>query len=482
MTLTDCYYTEDCMNETRDNIKLEADYLIVGCGAVGMAFADIILSETDANLIMVDKFHKPGGHWNLAYPFVTLHQPSAYYGVSSTQLGHDVKDKVGFNKGLKSLASGATINAYYDDIMREKFLPSGRVKFFPLCEYQGEGKFTSLLTGELYEVKVNQKLVDATYMKTKVPISHQPNFTVDAEAQFIPINDLPKIKETPSEFVIIGGGKTGIDACLWLLEHRVDPEKITWIVSRDAWLTDRKNLQPSEEDLKFFLNDQALQFESLEKASSISDLFDNLERAGVLIRIDQNVQPKMFRGATVSQLELIQLRRIKNVVRKGRVKHISKGEISFKNDSLVIQSGTVCVDCSATALSHGEDKPVFAGKTITVQAVRGGQIVFSAALIAHIEAAYKDENRKNELCRVVELPNHDTDWLKMLLGSMVNQRQWKQDKELSNWLYHNRLDGFSHLVANISTDDLELQEISERLHKSVKPAMIKLQKFVAELS
>ena len=62
---------------------LETDYLIIGCGAVGMAFADVILSETDASIIMVDKLHKPGGHWNHAYSFVKLHQPSAFYGVSS---------------------------------------------------------------------------------------------------------------------------------------------------------------------------------------------------------------------------------------------------------------------------------------------------------------------------------------------------------------------------------------------------------------
>ena len=33
---------------------LETDYLIVGSGATGMAFADIILSETDATMIIVD--------------------------------------------------------------------------------------------------------------------------------------------------------------------------------------------------------------------------------------------------------------------------------------------------------------------------------------------------------------------------------------------------------------------------------------------
>ena len=68
--------------------KISSDYLIVGTGAVGMAFADVLLSETDATITMVDRYPAPGGHWNVAYPFVTLHQPSAFYGVSSKELKH----------------------------------------------------------------------------------------------------------------------------------------------------------------------------------------------------------------------------------------------------------------------------------------------------------------------------------------------------------------------------------------------------------
>ena len=71
-----------------ESIKpVKADYLIVGSGAMGMAFADVILTESDATLVMVDRHDKPGGHWNDAYPFVRLHTPSAFYGVSSRPLG-----------------------------------------------------------------------------------------------------------------------------------------------------------------------------------------------------------------------------------------------------------------------------------------------------------------------------------------------------------------------------------------------------------
>ena len=61
-------------------MNLTADYLIVGSGAMGMAFADVLVEESNATLIIIDKYPAPGGHWNHAYPFVALHQPAAFYG------------------------------------------------------------------------------------------------------------------------------------------------------------------------------------------------------------------------------------------------------------------------------------------------------------------------------------------------------------------------------------------------------------------
>ena len=47
--------------------ELETDYLIVGSGAMGMAFADTLLVETKADMVIVDRHAKPGGHWNVSY-------------------------------------------------------------------------------------------------------------------------------------------------------------------------------------------------------------------------------------------------------------------------------------------------------------------------------------------------------------------------------------------------------------------------------
>src|ERR1700742_236531 len=124
----------------------EADYFVIGAGAAAMAFADELLTNSDARIVMVDRRDKPGGHWNDAYPFVRLHQPSAFYGVNSRELGEPGKDTIGLNKGLHSLASGAEVLTHFDQVMQQRFLPSGRVRYFPMTNVVGDDAFESLLT------------------------------------------------------------------------------------------------------------------------------------------------------------------------------------------------------------------------------------------------------------------------------------------------------------------------------------------------
>lgn len=465
--------------------ELETDYLIIGSGAMGMAFADVLLTETEANMVMVDRYQKPGGHWNAAYPFVRLHQPSAFYGVSSRELGTGQIEIGGLNDGLGELASGAEVSAYFDTVMRQQFLPSGRVQYFPMCDYtglneDGGGEFSSIVSGEKRVMKF-KKLVDCTHLKTSVPSTHTPNFTIADDVQFIPLNALPKITTPPEGFVVVGAGKTGIDACLWLLEHGVDPDDIRWIMPRDAWLIDRKNTQPTLEFFGDTMEAQAAQFESIASAETIKDMFDKLESCGYFLRIYTDTHPEMFHGATISQAELQELRRIKNVIRMGRVTAIEPDKIVLDQGEIPTTTNTLHIDCSASAIQNFEMKPIFEGNLITPQMVRSYQPVFSAAFIAHIEATREDDAEKNRLCGVVPLPNHDTDYLRFTAAFMMNQYNWGQDKEIRNWLLGNRLDGFSKLAKSITVDDTEKMAIMERLRANSFPAMAKLQDFLTQL-
>lgn len=462
-------------------MTLETDYLIIGSGAMGMAFADTLLTETDANIIIVDKYAKPGGHWNVAYPFVSLHQPSQFYGVSSKELSKGRIDQVGLNKGLYDLASGAEVSAYFDEVMRHTFLPTGRVQYFPLCEYKGDYRFESMITGEEYEVKVNKKLVDATYLKTSVPSTHTPNFTIADGVNFMPLNDLPKISTPPAGFVVIGGGKTGIDALLWLLENKVDADKITWIVSRDAWLLDRETAQPGAAFFEKTIGNQANQFEAVAQSTSITDMFDRLEAAGVLVRIDEQVRPQMFHGASISQLELVALRKIKKVVRLGKVKRIESNQIILEKGTIPTTTKHIHIDCSASAVTNLETTSIFQGNVITPQTVRPYQPIFSASVVAYVEAHFEDDKTKNQMCQVVPLPNHDTDWIRMVAMQMVNQMTWSQNKEMRRWVRANRLDGFGKLISEVDKTDSNKMAILKKMKDNMLPAVMKLQQFIQQM-
>ncbi|MEL7311125.1 MAG: NAD(P)-binding protein [Pseudomonadota bacterium] len=441
--------------------QLETDYLIVGSGAVGMAFADTLLTETEADLIIVDRHDKPGGHWNDAYPFVRLHQPSAFYGVSSVELSKGRRDQVGLNKGLAELASGPEVSAYFDDVMQSRFLPSGRVRYFPLCSYEADGTFSSLATGEQFEATARKKTVDCTWLKTSVPSTHTPAFSIADGVKLIPPNGLTGLTTPPSGYTVIGAGKTGIDTCLWLLERGVDPERIRWVSPRDGWLIDRRNTQTEADFFDDSIGNVMRQMKALSEATDVEDLFLRLEKAGVLLRIDERVWPKMFHGATISRMELEEMRRIENVVRLGRVTALQPGRMILEDGEVETSDNELFIDCTASAIPNLEIKPVFEGDLITPQTVRSYQPVFSASFIAYVESAYEDEATKNDLCHVVPLPNHATDWLPMTMAFMRNQARWSQDRELRRWVRENRLDGFSKLVASARDDESKSAMITE---------------------
>ena len=460
---------------------IEVDYLVIGAGAMGMAFADIILSESDKTVLIVDMHQKPGGHWNDAYLYVTLHQPSAYYGVSSKELSKGVIDTIGLNKGLQDLATGPEIMAYFDEVMRYQFLPTGRVTYLPMCKYEGDGKISALTSDKTYHVKVREKVADATWLKTTVPSTHTPNFEVGDGVKLIPLNDLPKLTEQPSRYVIVGGGKTGIDAVVWLLENHVDPDAIHWVRPRDAWLMRRETTQPDPQFFEATMGAQAAQMEAIAGSTSIDNMFDRIEEAGIFTRIDEDVRPAMFHGATISDPELAELRKIKNVIRKGRIQRIETDQIIMDEGTLPNDPDTLFVDCSACAVGNSEETTVFQGDTIFLQTVRTVQPVFSAAFIAHIELTRDTEEEKNRLCQVVPLPNHATDWIRMHSAFMMNQYNWSQEKDLRDWMRDNRLDGYSQLASGIGEDEPEKLAIMKRLRDNAIPSVMKLQEYMKEV-
>lgn len=457
--------------------QLEADYLVVGGGAMGMAFTDVLMHETDATVVMVDRRHQVGGHWNVAYPFVRLHQPSAFYGVNSRPLGSDTIDTRGWNKGLYELATSSEVCAYFDQVMQQDFLPSGRLQYFPMCDYTGNGRFRSLVSNAQWSVKAG-KLVDATYMHVTVPSMREPPYELEEGVSCVPPNGLGAVAGQFDRYVVVGAGKTGMDACLFLLKNAVAPEQIVWVMPRDSWMLDRANIQPGELFAESLGQGFVRQMQATIEATSVDDLFRRLTECGQLLRFDPHVFPTMYRCATVTQAELEQLRRITNIIRLGHVQRIERNKIVLEQGDIETSSKTLHVDCSADGLARRPVRAVFDQDTITLQSVRTCQQVFSAAFIGHVEATGTNEQLKNELCTPVPHPDNHLDFLRTSIANARNSARWAEDPELQAWLMEARLDGFSQAAGAVDQDQRQAQR--RMLIEASAASIANLEKLLAE--
>jgi hypothetical protein len=457
--------------------NLEADYLVVGSGAAGMAFTDSLIADSDADVIIVDRRHAPGGHWNDAYAFVRLHQPSAYYGVNSLPLGNDAIDQHGLNQGLYEQASAPEICAYYDRVMQKHLLPSGQVRYFPMCDYVGEHRFVSSLSGDRHEVKVRRKLVDATYLEPSIPASCAPPFDLEPGVRCVTVNELARLAEPADGYVIIGAGKTAIDACLWLLQTGVAPRDIRWIKPREAWLLNRVFTQCGEL-VGSLLEGLSLQMEAAAQASSLADLFNQLNAREQLLRIDERVAPTMYRAPTVSAGELGQLRRIEDVVRLGRVRRIERRAIVLDQGSIPTSPDHLHVHCAAYGLNPAPNVPMFTADRITLQPIRSGLIPFNAALVGFVEATRHDIAEKNRLCPPNRLPNVPLDWIRGTLIGTNADYLWAKEPDITAWLERARLNPSRGLRQRGA--EPQVRQSMKRYADNVRPGLAKLTQFVAD--
>ena len=268
-------------------------------------------------------------------------------------------------------------------------------------------------------------------------------------------NQLPKAARPTDNYVVAGAGKTAMDVGLWLLERGISPDRIRWIVPRDCWFLNRANVQPGEEFFLQSFGSVVRQFEALAAAGSISDLFDRLESAEQLLRLDPDIRPTAYRCAVVSKDELAQLRRIRNVVRMGHVRDIQQERIILDRGQIALTGDDLVIDCTASGISRRPMTPIWADKKINLQLVRTCQPVFSAALIGFVEATLgSDQALKNSICTPVPFPVVDTDWLTMLAVSTKNRVAWRKYPEIEKWLAQSRLNGFFALAARAKPDEI----------------------------
>jgi hypothetical protein len=418
---------------------VQADYLVVGAGAAGMAFVDSLIHNADVHVALLDRRHSAGGHWLDAYPFVRLHQASEFYGVVSTPLGNGGRQTAGPEAGLYERASAPDIVAYYARVL-ESMVAGGKVTFHPNSEHLGGRRWVSRLTGRQFAVPDSCRVVNAHYLAPEIPAKTPAPFGAADGVGVIPVNDLVRLSEIPGQFVIVGSGKTATDAIVWLLDNGVDPGAVCWLRPRDPWMFNRAVVQP---DPVINLGMVADILEAACEATSPDDLFLHLEAAGVMLRIDPRVTPSMAKTPTLAHWELDRLREIENVVRLGYVRHVEKGRVVCVGGEAAIDRDALVVHCAASGLQYPPLVPVWGSETITLQCAATGPI-FGAALAGYVEATREDDAEKNRLCPPHSLPNTPADWPLTIVQGAQGSKALATEPDVKRWshatgLYRSRI-------------------------------------------
>ena len=468
--------------------QLDTDYLVIGAGACGLAFADTLLQHSDAHITLVDRHALPGGHWNDAYPFVALHQPSAFYGVNSLPLGSGRKDTLGHNAGMYELATGAEVCGYFQRVVQQQLLPSGRVRHLPMSDFRGvadgNARVESLLTGAVTAIHVRRRLVDATWFSPDVPATTAPKYRLEDGVRLVTPTGLTQLWQggvgqpghrghpsPPGRYAILGAGKTAMDVGVWLLQAGVDPGHISWVMPRDSWIVNRLGTQPGEEFFEHSIGGQVQQMKALAEAGSVEDLFERLEAAGQMLRLDRSQTPRMFHYATLSVAEVQMLRQIGHVIRQGRVQAVEREALVLDHGRHTMPADTLYIDCTASAVRYRPAQPVFQPGRLVPQLLRAPLVTFSAAVCAYVEAMPLDDAEKNALCTPVPFPSGPAGYIASTLVSMANQMRWTQHKPLRQWMRDSRLDGFGKMVSNVAPDDITKLALLAELRQQAKAAL-----------
>jgi hypothetical protein len=362
--------------------------------------------------------------------------------VNSLPLGHDRIDESGLNAGFYEQASGAEICDYFRRVL-DHLLASGQVTWRGSHEYVGTDtnghRLSSRVTGQETVVRV-RKVVDATYLDTEVPARHEPDFDVDPGARVVTPNELVELVDPADRFTILGAGKTAMDVCIWLLCQSVAPEDIRWVRPRDAWTLDRTFTQPLGL-VAGMVQGLADAYEAAAEASDLEDLYARAEACGQIHRLDPEVEPEMFHGATLSAGEREQLRRITQVIRKGRVRRVGVDKLVLDEGTVPTTQGELHIDCTAHGLGSAPPRPIFDGDRIIPQPTRIGMLPFSAALVGSLETSERDDEEKNRLTRPNPTPRtrNRLDWAWSTYIGAANEVAWGPEEDIQAWLGRSRV-------------------------------------------
>ena len=122
---------------------------------------------------------------------------------------------------------------------------------------------------------------------------------------------------------------------------------------------------------------------------------------------------------------------------------------------------------------------VFDGDVINLAMVRPFQPLFSAALVAHLEACVPDEELRQQATGITDF--FDTPALSLIgqRQGFINQHVWNQTPAIKNWVDGCRLNAGFHLLRGLGPEDAEKMKMLGRLRPLTAAAVKNIPRILA---
>jgi hypothetical protein len=248
------------------------------------------------------------------------------------------------------------------------------------------------------------KLVNGVLGECKVPSQCPLPFPV-SDVKVITPNDLVasgRREAKGTKFLVLGAGKTGSDAIVYLLDDlKISPDDVSWVVPNDTWMLAR------EKALGWTQFTQALLDADGDRAQSL----DALLADGIVAGLDPvHHRPTKLRLSIIGRDELTLARQVKDILRRGRVTKIEgsvgAAEVSLGDNQPPLQLrsevGVAVVHC-ASPDPFNDNVDIFASDTqLDLNQIIVPPVCCSSAMLAMLESARRAGTLDSEFARTLK--------------------------------------------------------------------------------
>jgi len=248
---------------------------------------------------------------------------------------------------------------YYQTVLQD-LIDTGRVRFFQESSYFN--KMIRSVTGKVWSVKAKKTVwANRGEVPSKSPL---PLPCLQGAGVNVCSPDDPSVLSHAPEYLVVGAGRSAVEALLWLLKKGIDPETITWILPHESfWHRERMPPATPSGKVRKTVQPQAL-------------------------------QSSKFQCAALSKKERKDLGLVTNIVRLGLVMGAEPGRLLLERGQVPLQTGAVVLDCSESLQDHKE-VPIWQPGKLVLQCLSNCKRAKSAALIAAIELQPGTDEEKN---------------------------------------------------------------------------------------